>query len=55
VIEALAREAGGDDLVGFHAAGPVVRAFADSRGQRNWHRADSFQLEWCLYREATWR
>ncbi|GAB3761060.1 TldD/PmbA family protein [Ramlibacter monticola] len=52
VIEALAREAGGGDCVGFHAAGPVVRAFADSRGQRNWHRADSFQLEWCLCREG---
>jgi predicted Zn-dependent protease len=52
VIEAVAREAAGDDFVGLHAGGPVVRAFADSRGQRNWHRADSFHLEWCLYREA---
>ncbi len=40
------------DLVGFHAQGPAVRAFADSRGQRNWHRAASFHLEWCLYRAA---
>ena len=52
VIEAVAREAGDMDCVGFHASGPVVRAFADSRGQRNWHRVDSFQLEWCLYREG---
>ena len=40
------------DLVGFHAQGPCVRAFADSRGQRNWHRASSFHLEWCLYSDA---
>ena len=31
VIEA----ARGDDLVGFYAAGPVYRAFANSEGQRN--------------------
>ncbi|MGE0310882.1 MAG: metallopeptidase TldD-related protein [Lautropia sp.] len=40
------------DLVGFHAQGPALRAFADSRGQRNWHRAASFHLEWCLYSDA---
>lgn len=40
------------DLVGFHAQGPCIRAFADSRGQRNWHRASSFHLEWCLYSDA---
>lgn len=50
VIEAVAREAAGTDFVGFYAGGPVVRAFADSRGQRNWHRVDSFHLEWCLCR-----
>jgi predicted Zn-dependent protease len=49
VIDAVAGAAAGTDLVGFHASGPVVRAFADSRGQRNWHRVDSFHLEWCLY------
>jgi predicted Zn-dependent protease len=52
VIDAVAREAAGSDLVGFHASGPVIRAYADSRGQRNWHRVDSFHLEWCLYREG---
>jgi predicted Zn-dependent protease len=52
VIDAVAREAAGSDFVGFHAGGPVVRAFADSRGQRNWHRVESFLLEWCLYREG---
>ncbi len=42
-------EADGLDLVGFHASGPSVRAFADSRGQRNWHRVASFNLDWSLY------
>ncbi|MEO6271048.1 MAG: metallopeptidase TldD-related protein [Lautropia sp.] len=41
--------AAGLDLVGFYAAGPVVVAFADSRGQRNWHRVRSFHFEWSLY------
>lgn len=52
VIAAVARHAAGSDLVGFYAAGPVIRAFADSRGQRNWHRVDSFHFDWCLYREG---
>lgn len=37
------------DLVGFYAGGPVVRAFADSLGSRHWHRVESFHFEWCLY------
>jgi len=49
VIDAVATHASGTDWVGFYAGGPVVRAFADSRGQRNWHRVESFQIEWCLY------
>lgn len=40
------------DLVGFLAGGPGIRAFADSRGQRNWHRIDTFQFEWSLYSSA---
>jgi predicted Zn-dependent protease len=52
VVSAVARYADGADLVGFYAAGPVIRAFADSRGQRNWHRVDSFHFDWCLYREG---
>lgn len=50
VIENVQRHAGQADLVGFYAGGPVVRAFADSRGQRNWHEVDSFLFEWSLYR-----
>ncbi len=50
VIEAVAAHAAQTDLVGFYAGGPMVRAFADSRGQRNWHSVESFHFEWCLYR-----
>lgn len=40
------------DLVGFYAGGPCIRAFADSRGQHNWHRVDTFLFEWSLYSSA---
>ncbi|HSH90989.1 MAG TPA: metallopeptidase TldD-related protein [Ramlibacter sp.] len=50
VIDAVTSGGAGTDLVGFYAGGPVVRAFADSRGQRNWHSVASFNFEWCLYR-----
>lgn len=49
LIEAVAAHAAGTDLVGFYAGGSVVRAFADSRGQRNWHSVESFHFDWCLY------
>jgi predicted Zn-dependent protease len=50
VIEAVVNQGRDTDLVGFYAGGPIARGFADSRGQRNWHRVASFHLEWCLYR-----
>ncbi len=49
VIDAVVDQAKGLDFVGFYAGGPVVRAHADSRGQRNWHRVASFSLDWSLY------
>lgn len=49
LIAAVAEHATGTDLVGFYAGGSVVRAFADSRGQRNWHSVESFHFDWCLY------
>lgn len=42
----------GHDLVGVYAAGPIYSGFASSLGQRNWHSAESFHLDWSLYREA---
>jgi predicted Zn-dependent protease len=52
LIGAVISHAAGADLVGFYAGGPVARGFADSRGQRNWHRVESFHFEWCLYRSG---
>ncbi|MBC5766092.1 TldD/PmbA family protein [Ramlibacter albus] len=49
VVDAVARHAGAADLVGLYAGGPVTRAYADSRGQRNWHRVESFHFDWSLY------
>ncbi len=48
-VDCVIRAAGGDDLVGIFASGPVFRGFANSLGQRNWHRVDSFQLDWSIY------
>jgi predicted Zn-dependent protease len=52
LIDAVLSHAAGTDLVGFYAGGPMARGFADSRGQRNWHRVQSFHFEWCLYRSG---
>lgn len=42
----------GKDLVGIYAAGTIYKGFANSLGQRNWHRVDNFNFEWCLYHAA---
>ena len=47
-----ARRGDGLDLVGIYAGGPVCRGFANSLGQRNWHEATSFNLQWSLYHRA---
>lgn len=51
-VAAIAAAAQGHDLVGFYAAGPVYRGFANSFGQRNWHEVANFNFEWSLYRRA---
>jgi predicted Zn-dependent protease len=48
-LDCVITSAGGSDLVGIFASGPVFRGFASSLGQRNWHRVDSFQLDWSVY------
>jgi len=48
-IETIIASAGGSDLVGILASGPVFRGFANSAGQRNWHAVDCFNFEWSLY------
>jgi predicted Zn-dependent protease len=52
VVDAVLGAAEGLDLVGLYAAGPVYRGFANSLGQRNWHEATSFNLQWSLYHRA---
>ena len=49
IVERVLRAADGRDLVGFLAAGPVYRGFANSEGQRNWHAITTFNLQWSLY------
>jgi predicted Zn-dependent protease len=49
IVETMLRGAGGRDLVGLLAAGPIHRGFANSEGQRNWHSIATFNLQWSLY------
>ena len=52
MLEQVLSQGQGKDLVGLYAAGTVYKGFANSYGQRNWHRVDNFNLEWCLYHTA---
>jgi len=52
IVDAVLAAAHGEDLVGLLAAGPVYRGFANSEGQRNWHAATTFNLQWSLYHQA---
>lgn len=52
VMDALADAGRGRDLVGLYASGPVVHAFASSRGQRNWFVCPSFNLDWSFHLQA---
>lgn len=49
VIERVLAAGRGQDLVGLYAAGPIMRGFANSLGQRNWHESASFELGWSNY------
>jgi predicted Zn-dependent protease len=52
IVDDVLTLAKGHDLVGMLATGAVHRGFADSRGQRNWHAVDTFNLQWSLYHRA---
>ena len=52
IVDEVLALAKGHDLVGLYAGGPVMRGFANSLGQRNWHEVTSFQLQWSLYHAA---
>jgi len=49
IIDAVLGAASGLDLVGLYAGGPIYRGFANSFGQRNWHEATTFNLQWSVY------
>jgi predicted Zn-dependent protease len=48
-LNAILTAAKGEDLVGFYAAGPVARGFANSYGQRNWAQVYPFSFDACFY------
>ena len=52
ILDQVLTQGQGRDLVGLYAAGAIYKGFANSLGQRNWHRVDNFNLEWCLYHSA---
>jgi predicted Zn-dependent protease len=49
VAQQVTARAANCDLVGIYAAGSVYRGFANSRGQKNWHECDTFNLDWSLH------
>ncbi|HVN35601.1 MAG TPA: metallopeptidase TldD-related protein [Casimicrobiaceae bacterium] len=49
IVDAVLGEASGLDLVGLYAGGAIHRGFANSFGQRNWHEATTYNLQWSLY------
>jgi predicted Zn-dependent protease len=49
VVEQVVGAANGRDLVGIYAGGTILRGFANSLGQRNWHEVDSFNFDWSLH------
>lgn len=51
VIDEVLAAGRGLDLVGFHAAGPIWKGFANSLGVRHWHAVESFSFGWCLYHD----
>ena len=52
ILDQVISQGQGKDLVGIYAAGAIYKGFANSLGQRNWHRVDNFNFEWCLYHTA---
>jgi predicted Zn-dependent protease len=52
MVDAVLRAGAGHDLVGFSAAGPIHRGFANSFGQRNWDTAHAFNIDLCFYLQA---
>ncbi len=48
-VAAVLEAGSGHDLVGFYAAGPIHRGFANSYGQRNWDTVQAFNIDASFY------
>ena len=51
-VDAVLRAGAGHDMVGFYAAGPIHRGFANSFGQRNWDTVQAFNIDLSFYLRA---
>jgi len=52
VVDGVLEKSGNLDLVGIYAGGTIMRGFANSLGQRNWHEIDSFNFDFSLHGEG---
>lgn len=48
-VEAVLPEVGNLDFTGIYASGQMLRAYADSVGQRHWFATESFSLDYSLF------
>lgn len=48
-VEAVLPQVAGLDFTGIYAAGSLVRAYADSAGQKHWFATESFALDYSLF------
>src|SRR5687768_11474938 len=52
IVAHVTQAAAAIDFVGFYGAGAILRGFANSLGQRNWHEVDTFSFDWSLHLEG---
>ena len=51
-VDAVLKAGAGHDMVGFYAAGPIHRGFANTFGQRNWDTVEAFNIDLSFYLRA---
>ena len=52
IVDVAFEKSGNLDFVGIYAGGAIMRGFANSLGQRNWHEIDSFNFDFSLHGEG---
>ena len=52
IVDTVPGKSGNLDFVGIYAGGTVLRGFANSLGQKNWHEIDSFNFDFSLHGEG---